>query len=83
MHICRCITGKIINKTHAIHMTTSVTRRLHIFYLVLNIRAFFITLLLTQLYERVDITNSGENTCMTTSFYKEWTLGLINPATFH
>ena len=55
-------------------MTISVTRRLYILCIMLKNRAFFfniITSLLTQIYERVDITNSRENTCITTSFYKE------------
>jgi hypothetical protein len=75
----------LFNRTHIIHMTFSLTRRLKILCSIFKIRVFFITALLTQLYERVDISiTRGKHLLesLSASFHKEWRLGLIKPPLF-
>ena len=60
--------------------------RLEILCSIFKIRAFFITVLLTQLYERVDISITwGKHLLesLSASFHKELSLGLIEPTTFY
>jgi len=45
----------VFNKSNIIHMTTSVSRRLNILYIMFKIIAFFMITLVARLYVRVGI----------------------------